>query len=373
MKLDYHSIVVRLALTVVSSLLCLSAQAAKLEPAEPAAILRYVVIDNVCAWPNLTLLNDGSMTATIFSQPSHGQMEGDPECWASPDGLFWSKRGVPAPHEPSCVRMNIAAGLAKNGDLIVLCSGWTDVKQPQRPKQSPFRDAILRSWVCRSTDGGRTWTQRKEFPPPPNGWHEYVPFGPIALGADGVLHASCYAGEFADPTKSTKSRGNRAWHFMSRDDGQTWQAGAVIGPKHNETSLLHLGGTRWLAAARAEATYLFRSEDDGQTWQGAQQVTERNEINAHLARLQDGRLLLTYGNRIKGQCGVLAKLSGDEGKTWFAPLRLAHSLESDCGYPSSVQRPDGRIVTAWYTKGAENHQRYHMGVALWQPPALSHE
>ena len=29
----------------------------------PPAIVRYVVVDNVCAWPNLTLLRDGSIAA----------------------------------------------------------------------------------------------------------------------------------------------------------------------------------------------------------------------------------------------------------------------------------------------------------------------
>ena len=69
-----------------------------------------------------------------------------------------------------------------------------------------------------------------------------------------------------------------------------------------------------------------------------------------------------------GQFGVLAKISADEGQTWSEPWRLAESLESDCGYPSSVQRADGQIVTAWYAKRAQNHERYHMGVAVWQPP-----
>jgi hypothetical protein len=65
---------------------------------------------------------------------------------------------------------------------------------------------------------------------------------------------------------------------------------------------------------------------------------------------------------------VLAKLSSDEGGTWNDPLRLVHALDTDCGYPSSVQRADGRIVTAYYAKGVANHQLYHMGVALWLAP-----
>jgi hypothetical protein len=334
-------------------LLSIAALCAFAAAAEPPEIARYVAIDNVCAWPNLTLLRDGSIIATIHNRPSHGGMEGDVECWASKDGEFWSKAGTPTQHEPQTIRMNHAAGLAKNGDLLVLCSGWTDVR---------------RNWVCRSSDGGRTWTQHKEFVAPETGWTEFIPFGPIFVGEDGALHTSCYAGEFTDPTKSTKTRSYRAWHFRSDDDGATWRPTSVIGAKHNETSLFHLGGKQWLAAARVDAVELFRSNDDGATWQGPQRVTERNEINAHLARLKDGRLLLTYGNRVKDQFGVLAKLSSDEGKTWSEPLRLAHTLNTDCGYPSSVQRADGKIVTAYYAKGVENHERYHMGVAIWRAP-----
>jgi len=336
---------------------------------EPATTTRFVAIDNVCAWPNLVMLRDGSIAAIIHNQPAHGQREGDVECWTSANGEFWTKAGTPAPHEPNTIRMNHAAGLANNGDLVVLCSGWTNVKQPERPKQPPFRDAVLSSWVCRSTDGGRSWTQAKHFPAPEPGWMEYIPFGPIIIGENGVLHASCYGGKFIDPTKTFKTRDGRAWHFYSKDDGKTWLRGSVIGPAHNETSLLHMGGKRWLAAARAGCVDLFRSEDDGATWTGPQPLTERNEINGHLLRLKDGRIVLTYGNRIKGQFGVLAKVSGDGGATWGEPLRIATSEEADCGYPSSVQRADGKIVSAHYTRRAENHERYHMAVAIWDPPA----
>lgn len=338
-------------------------------PAEPTTISRFVAIDNVCAWPNLVMLRDGSMSALIHNQPAHGQREGDVECWTSADGEFWTKTGIAALHEPKTIRMNHAAGIATNGDFVVLCSGWTNIKQPERPKQPAFRDAILRTWVCRSTDGGRTWRQEKEFPAPDTGWTEYIPFGPIIAGDDGALHASCYGGQYADPTKTFKTKAGRAWHFISEDDGKSWRRVGVIGPKHNETSLLHLGGKRWLAAARAEAVDLFRSDDDGATWTGPQRLTQRNEINGHLLRLKDGRIVVSYGNRIKGQFGVLAKLSADDGTTWGEPLRLANSLEGDCGYPSSLQRADGKIVTAYYARRAVNHERYHMGVAIWEAPA----
>jgi hypothetical protein len=52
-----------------------------------------VAIDNVCAWPNLTVLRDGTIIATIFNQPCHGLWEGDVECWGSADGgRSWTLR-----------------------------------------------------------------------------------------------------------------------------------------------------------------------------------------------------------------------------------------------------------------------------------------
>lgn len=355
--------------TLVFCALAFSLHAAD-TPAPAPTIQRFVAIDNVCAWPNLTLLPDGSINTTIFGQPSHGQMAGAAECWNSPDGQFWTKRGIPAPNEPHTNRMNVACGLAKNGDLLVLCSGWTDVKQEIRPKQPVFRDAILPSWVCRSADGGSTWTQTKAFPEPEKGWCPYIPFGDIKQGADGALHVSCYHGKFVDPTKDMKLKPLRSWHLRSDDDGKTWQPVSIIHKTGNETTLLHLGGKRWLAAARETGMDLFISEDDGLTWGEPNRVTQKNEINGHVVRLADGRILLAYGNRIKtgDQFGVLAKLSSDEGKTWGEPVRIGHTTTWDCGYPSTIQRADGKLVTAWYAGSSDYHARYHMAVAIWDAP-----
>jgi hypothetical protein len=33
--------------------------------------------------------------------------------------------------------------MAKNGDLAVLCSGWSNVKQPRVSRQGLFLDAVL--------------------------------------------------------------------------------------------------------------------------------------------------------------------------------------------------------------------------------------
>ncbi len=358
-----------IVLTVLLSASWLFADVIKAAENEPTILQRAVAVKDVCAWPNLTLLGDGTMVAVIHNQPAHGTREGDIECWASTDGIEWEKRSTITGHEPNTVRMNHAAGLAKNGDLIVLCSGWTNEKQSERPKQPAFRDNILRTWTCRSKNGGRTWTTTREFPAPEVGYCEYIPFGDIWRGGDGALHTSCYHAKFVDPAKTFRTQGWRAWHLRSDDDGKTWKPTSMIDPRANETDIFPLGGKRWLAAARHDAVYLVRSEDDGATWSGREKVTAANEINGHLTRLKDGRLLLSYGVRIAGEEGVRARLSPDDGKTWSAPIRLAQSNDRDCGYPSSVQRGDGKIVTAYYSKSAPELEQYHMGVVVWDAPS----
>ncbi len=111
-----------------------------------------IAVDNVCAWPNLTLMRDGSIIAMIHNNPSHLRNPADVDCWASTDGgLTWEKRGTPAPRDnDKAGRANYAAGLAANGDLIIICSGWSD-------PDAKDRGQLLPVIVSRSSDGGYTW------------------------------------------------------------------------------------------------------------------------------------------------------------------------------------------------------------------------
>lgn len=335
----------------------------------PNLVQSVVAVPNVCAWPNLTLLASGEILAIFHNQDGHGQAEGDVACWVSPSGVSWQKRSLVTQHLPQTVRMNHAAGVAANGDLVVLCSGLTNEKQPQRPKQAPFRDAVLRTWVMRSSDGGRSWAKRDDFPANRAGWTEFIPFGDLWLGDDGYLHGSAYEAEILGPNEPPRVRRCRSWHLLSMDDGQTWSLAAVIGPEHSETDLFPLGGPHWLAVARHGSTQLLRSEDNGLCWYDTGHATRTDEVNGQLNRLADGCLLWTYGVRIDGQRGVCARISSDDGRSWGAPIRLAHSSDgSDCGYPSSVQRPDGVIVTAWYSSDSPQYRGYHLGITLWTAP-----
>jgi hypothetical protein len=66
--------------------------------------------------------------------------------------------------------------------------------------------------------------------------------------------------------------------------------------------------------------------------------------------LRNGDVLLTFGER-NVPYGAGAILSHDGGKTWDPKTRMVLADDArtrDCGYPSSVELPDGRIVTVYY-------------------------
>ena len=312
---------------------------------------RYVAIDNVCAWPNLTLMPDGSVVATIFNRPYHGLDVGDVECWASRDGRLWEKRGTPAVHEGESNRMNVAAGLAHDGSLVVLASGWGG---------RDFREKILPTLVARSSDGGRSWS-RSSAVRLPEEVDFLIPFGDIVQGEGGLLAASFY--------HEIPGRAN-AYLLFSRDDGRSWGEAVKLAPHdYNETALLRLRPDRWLAASRSHADghlALYVSEDEGKHWARSGLLTLPGHHPAHLLELTDGRILLTYGIREKGHHGIGYRTSEDEGRTWSRPTRIVNLEETtDGGYPSTVQLADGTLLTAYYSNRVPQHQRYHMGAARW--------
>ncbi len=323
---------------------------------------RYIAVDNVCAWPNLTKMPDGAIVATIFNQPTHGGWEGDVECWASEDGgRMWNLRGVPAAHEPGTNRMNVAAGLARDGSLIVIASGWTKRNKPG-DYSNPHKGEVLPAWICRATDGGKTWTRGGGIPVPEGRAHFLVPFGDVVQLTDGTLGVSLYG--------EVEGEGRVANLYVSDDDGLSWSLrGAIARGNHNETTLVTLSDGALLAAVRTADpadVEMYRSRDDGASWEALGSASLKNQHPAHLLELSDGRLLITLGARNEGIRGVLARVSDDGGESWGWP-RLVVDMRTthDVGYPSSVELDDGSIVTAYYSGGIPEHNRYHMGVARW--------
>ena len=337
-----------------------------------------------CAWPNLQLLADGkTLAAMIYNGASHGKDPGDIECWLSHDGgLTWKLGGAVTQHEPKTIRgSNCAAGLTSGGDLVVLTAGTlAEYKAGIPAAPAKFRHRELGAWLSRSPDGGRSWWVYKDaFPEMTPVGGPAIPFGNIQIAQNGDLCAAAYS--VVGQWETFEGRKFCSFLYRSKDDGKTWGEPVVIGPGANETTVVHLGRGRWLAAARngpgtGTGNYLNLcvSVDDGRTWKDRGPITGLQRIPGNFAKLHDGRLLFCYGERNSayGKRGVEAMISSDGGETWSKPVRLVDWNGLDGGYPSSVQRNDGQIVTAFYASAfagdpAESRDNYHMGVIVWDP------
>lgn len=330
-----------------------------------------VAVENVCAWPGIVLRPDGVIAAALFNKPSHGLMEGDVDCYLSADGgRTWEYAGTPSPHEPDAIRMNHAIGVGTDGALIVLCSGWGG---------RGYRERILPVMVSRSQDSGRTWERSGGVLLTP-GIPNLIPFGTIIRVDAKTLAVSLY-------DAATSEIYNRAYLFFSDDDGLTWKNPVIIGGKDvffhpeagnfNETAVLCTERNHLVAVARTFIPQadlrLLLSENRGRTWTIADNViggaiTLPSEHPGNLLRLNDGRILLTYGIRW-GDHGIGARISADGGVTWGPPLRVISYGGNDNGYPSSVQLDDGTVVTAFYSDNNRYHRGYYMGVIRWKIPA----
>jgi hypothetical protein len=116
----------------------------------------------------------------------------------------------------------------------------------------------------------------------------------------------------------------------------------------------------------------FGSQDNGTSWSWLSRVAftdlgGRNGNPPSLARLKDGRLCATYGFRAIPY-GMRAKISADNGKTWGPEISLRDDAGTwDFGYPRTVVRPDGKVVTIYYfnTKGRSEQ---HIAATIWDAP-----
>lgn len=344
---------------------------------------RFIAIDNACGWPQMVLLPDGNLACILWPQPSHSLTEGAAECWVSTDGgRNWSKAGVPVPYGPTTNRMNHAAGLTRQGKLLVLLSGWNN-RKPLGWKQDPadkrsVRELNVGSKTLKpvpavSTDDGRTWQQFPEVTDPANPERRGTPFGRILPLDEKRLGVFLYSDELA--------------FFTSADEGRTWtkQGVASTDRLHNETTWLRLDNGDLYAAARTGEDRLLhglRSTDQGKTWKFERELTLPMQHPADLTRLPDGRILLSYGVRNDGRWGIEVRIADAEARVWSPPIQLVDlegstdapdtvSPSRDGGYPTTVVLPDGTLVTAYYSRGVPSHMRYHVGIVRWKLPATA--
>ena len=199
---------------------------------------------------------------------------------------------------------------------------------------------------------------------------------PIAARTDYLVNDENDCFLFQTAAKPNGEEG-RPFCARSTDGGKTWNFVSWI----NESpegfgimpSTIRLSDRELLSAVRrrnGDRRWIetYRSEDNGKSWlldtTPAPNVGVGNPPS--MIVLSDGQVCLTYGNRA-APFGIRARLSNDGGRTWQPEIVLRKDGGGrDVGYPRSVQRPDGKVVTVYYTHDAQLSDRY-IAATIWDP------
>jgi hypothetical protein len=70
--------------------------------------------------------------------------------------------------------------------------------------------------------------------------------------------------------------------------------------------------------------------------------------------------------------GIRARLSKDGGHTWGDEIILRNDGGGrDLGYPRSVQRADGKVVTVYYLWDKKTGPERYIAATIWDPKKLA--
>jgi hypothetical protein len=175
--------------------------------------------------------------------------------------------------------------------------------------------------------------------------------------------------------KSNRREG-RVICVRTRDGAKTWSFVSYVGPEPLDYAIMpssvRLGPAEILTAIRRrEWIDVYRSNDNGESWSFVNQATLETGGNPpSMLLLPDGRVVVTYGYH-KEPYGIRARFSKDHGLTWSAEETILRSDGGgrDLGYPRTVLRPDGKLVSVYYFNDAADRERY-IGATIWDPNSV---
>lgn len=148
----------------------------------------------------------------------------------------------------------------------------------------------------------------------------------------------------------------RVYVLRSADGGRSWSApipaAAQADRLFEEPCPLLLRDGRILVLLRENRSrHLWRtiSPDGGRSWSPPED-TGIVGYPAHLLRLRDGRILLSYGVR-EPPFAIRCRVSCDEAASWSDEIDIrTHLPDRDLGYPTTLERRDGTLVCLHYAR-----------------------
>lgn len=242
-------------------------------------------------------------------------------------------------------------------DFALMCSRTAD-------NDGPF------SWYHVSYDRWRTW----------NGPYRFPDFGRpgIAARTDYQRYGRDECLLFLTAMKSNNREG-RVFCARTHDGAASWRFVSWIGGEPAGFSIMpasvKLPDGRILVAIRRREQVddnfidLYSGDEEGHDWHLAiPRLADCGGSGGNppaMIRLSDGRICLTHGYRSR-PFGIRAIVSRDDGATWSDPIILRQDGgDPDLGYPRTVQRPDGKVITLYYFNDRPEGERY-IAATIWE-------
>lgn len=222
-----------------------------------------------------------------------------------------------------------------------------------------------------STDRAKTWRGPYKFP--------LLGQSGVAARTDYIVNGKRDALVFLTAAKANGKEG-RVFCARTLDGGLTWKFVSWIGEEPAGFSIMpssvRLSPSRILTAARVKQDFnvnwidLYETRDNGSSWKMlVHKLADTGSGSGNppsLLKLRDGRLCLTYGFR-SAPFAIHARFSSDGGRTWSAPRAIRSGGAAwDLGYVRSAERPDGKVVTAYYFNDQPHTERF-IEATIWDP------
>lgn len=237
-----------------------------------------------------------------------------------------------------------------NGDILCAFAGGNGYFQ------STENDPI-RTYICRSSDGGRTWGKIEDVTSQLWGSQAIHHAGKdyracfFSSGNGLRLQRGVYAGRimFAVPMLRKDQYISDNFVVYSDDNGHTWQVSALAYSGGDEAKLMELTDGRILLSTRQNGARGYNhSNDGGATWgeQGRWTEMTTNACNGDMLRVMStdtgdsiNLLMHSIPNSMKRE-NVSIFFSLDEGRSWHHPQLL---YDGPSVYSSITLLPDGSI------------------------------
>jgi len=204
-------------------------------------------------------------------------------------------------------------------------------------------------WMMRSSDNGKTWSQREALP---NGYLGPIKNKPVLINGTLICPSS------------TEKNGWKVHFEYTNDLGKTWTKsdsindGKIVSAIQPSILTYKDGRMQVLCRSKNRTINESWSKDGGKTWSAmVASSLPNNNSGTDAVTLRNGRQLLVYNHvkphdtlpNGKGARTPLNVAVSKDGKSWYAASVLEDSPISQYSYPSVIQTSDGmvHIVYTW--------------------------